>query len=221
MVELVNHNREVLTALSSEVSTMETQLRGVVGRANEIEISFTGNAQYPSHNGAFGYRVCPDFTLKIFEYSGIGTGINVYCHPSLRTCTFDTGEDGYRQAVAEDEYDTPIDDDEYSGDLVVTPHNADEIGRRIGVDLGSDIDESDGEEYRRETVEMNATEGPVSDARIVTQGQLRRRMRTLRKGKQTTPPSLPVVKRKMPCLEKGIGDASCWDTICPTSFRLL
>ncbi|EGZ21368.1 hypothetical protein PHYSODRAFT_299118 [Phytophthora sojae] len=163
VVELVNHNREVLTALSSEVSTMETQLRGVVGRANEIEISFTGNAQYPSHNGAFGYRVCPDFTLKIFEYSGIGTGINVYCHPSLRTCTFDTGEDGYRQAVAEDEYDTPIDDDEYSGDLVVTPHNADEIGRRIGVDLGSDIDESDGEEYRRETVEMNATEGPNAD----------------------------------------------------------
>ncbi|OWZ10434.1 hypothetical protein PHMEG_00016715 [Phytophthora megakarya] len=158
VVGLVKQSREELGVLSSDVVSMENQLRSVVGRVNEIETVFSETSErlmYQRSNNSFGYATCPAFSLKLFEYSEIGEGINVHCIPSKHTCYVDSGVELQRldEEEVEDDYISEADiSDEH--DSIVTSHNANELGHGIGVD----VDESDGEEYQRETVESAQTE---------------------------------------------------------------
>lgn len=186
VVELIKHDRQALQALTSQVESMEKILRSVMSRANEIEIDVDVAAERGTRNprnaGPMSYTNCPNFSLRIYEYSCIGDGVKVLCRPCQGVCVLDERVESHEEIDEEEEldYDEWLDDNDETQTRNITPQNAKEVGRQIGVDLGSDMDESDSEDCGCETIEMDSSTGACTGVQIITQGQLRRRSRRLR-----------------------------------------
>jgi len=182
--ELVQHDREQLGKLTSRVAPMEKMLRKIVSRANEIVISSIHYQPQPT-----SYASCPDFSLAVYEYSGVG-GKTIVCHPSDNTCkcissvlhgaarqeeepgaVWDDERLGGEAFVCDDRINSP------EGVVVDSETSVDVISRALGIDIGSDMEASDGEDDLVEIMEANSSRGPATGIEIFTQGQLRRRTR--------------------------------------------
>lgn len=180
VVELIEHNRQALEQLIKQVEGMEKQLRKFTSRANEIKILLPSPTQTSGWDG--GYNCCPDLSLKVFEYSGIGAGILISCSPSRSLCTVVSPvEVGGPESVDLESMTEDIAADSSGLGLIVTMDNGDEIRRQMDIEAGSEDVESIGEEGAIETIDVDVTTSVVSGVRVATQGQMRRRTRRWRK----------------------------------------
>jgi hypothetical protein len=90
VVELVEHDRQTLQTLVQQVAGMEKVIRRYIKRANDVKIEFQQSNSL--HSSGTGYLKCPDFVLTAFQYSDIGTGLQIWCSPMNSRCVVDLSQ---------------------------------------------------------------------------------------------------------------------------------
>lgn len=197
VVELVDHDRTALHLLTKEVEVIEKEARRLVKRANDVHFELT--SMQVSSDSESGYRACPDFSLTVFEYSGIGSGCTVLVspcagscalqHPSSATDNFAELQTCQTQGSFEEECHGDEIDDEVDG-------ASDEDDRLAAlVDGGDDVNEDDIDIEEAvtddpDTIDPDASHGPVTGVKIATQGQIRQRIRRWRRALSVPSPTL-------------------------------
>lgn len=172
----------------ADAEQMEKQLRACVSRANEVQVSCSATSSPVNRKENVKYSQCPDFELKVFAASGIGSGTSFRCSPSRNvrrvlhssSIAFDGANRDEEREQEEDE---------------CHPRGADDWDS-MSLQDSSDSDREDSDESQTEVIEMSVTTGLVTGVRIATQGQIRRRtLRWRHKPRQNDPSQAEVRSR--------------------------
>lgn len=167
MAEIIEHDRAALQLLAEQVTAIEKRLNAQTGRTNDTQFEYTGTLQVDTI-GAFDIKRCPKFRLKIFAYSGIGSGQSFEINTRLGTCSLcSNGENSLPEPISShgDEHFASSD-----GDM------------EVGVDESCESEEAFSDEeadldLSSEVLLPEHTVGRVTGIQMTTKTQIRRRTR--------------------------------------------
>jgi hypothetical protein len=181
--ELIEYDRAGVEVLLKQSANLEKMFTKIAGRANDIQYEYVS----APITAPFSFTSCPDFTIRVFHYSGISDGDLIDISPSRGVCSIRAAIPNLQRTLFAEEYasdledagsfeiEEGIEDDEDASDEQCDVEN--HCNGEINVESSDDemcSSDCDGDD---ENVSRGLSQGIVTRVSITTESQIRRRVR--------------------------------------------